>query len=47
MKLIGEKQPIDVAAVPIGDNFTMGPEDAAQAARLLGADLTSAEIELL
>jgi L-ascorbate metabolism protein UlaG (beta-lactamase superfamily) len=28
---------LDVALVPIGDNFTMGPEDAAQAAKLLRA----------
>lgn len=31
MKLIGERHPIDIAFVPIGDNFTMGPEDAATA----------------
>ncbi len=31
MKLIGERHPIDVAFLPIGDNFTMGPEDAAYA----------------
>lgn len=37
MKLIGEQHPIDVAFLPIGDNFTMGPEDAAYAAGLLGA----------
>lgn len=37
MKLIGERHPIDVAFLPIGDNFTMGPEDAAYAARLLKA----------
>jgi L-ascorbate metabolism protein UlaG (beta-lactamase superfamily) len=37
MKLIGERHPIDVAFLPIGDNFTMGPEDAAYAARLLNA----------
>ncbi|MBE3598270.1 MAG: metal-dependent hydrolase [Limnochordaceae bacterium] len=35
MALIGERHPIDVALLPIGDNFTMGPEDAAYAARLL------------
>lgn len=35
MKLIGELQPIDVAFLPIGDNFTMGPEDAARAAQFL------------
>jgi L-ascorbate metabolism protein UlaG (beta-lactamase superfamily) len=29
MKIIGEHNNIDVAALPIGDNFTMGPEDAA------------------
>lgn len=37
MKLIGERHPIDVAFLPIGDNFTMGPEDAAYAAKLLQA----------
>lgn len=35
MKLIGERHPIDLAFVPIGDNFTMGPEDAAEAVRFL------------
>jgi L-ascorbate metabolism protein UlaG (beta-lactamase superfamily) len=35
MKLIGERHPIDIAFLPIGDNFTMGPEDAAYAAKLL------------
>ncbi|MGE7622714.1 metal-dependent hydrolase [Viridibacillus sp. NPDC096237] len=35
MKLIGERHPIDVAFLPIGDNFTMGPEDAAYAVALL------------
>jgi L-ascorbate metabolism protein UlaG (beta-lactamase superfamily) len=35
MVLIGERHPIDVAFLPIGDNFTMGPEDAAYAAKLL------------
>jgi L-ascorbate metabolism protein UlaG (beta-lactamase superfamily) len=28
---------LDAAILPIGDNFTMGPEDAAAAAKLLGA----------
>ncbi len=28
LKLIGESNDIDLAFVPIGDNFTMGPEDA-------------------
>lgn len=37
MKLIGDRHPIDLAFLPIGDNFTMGPEDAAYAAKLLKA----------
>lgn len=37
MKLIGERHPIDLAFLPIGDNFTMGPEDAALAARYINA----------
>lgn len=32
MKLIGELNHIDLAFLPIGDNFTMGPEDAKLAA---------------
>ena len=40
MKLIGERHPIDIAFLPIGDNYTMGPEDAAYAAKLLGAKIT-------
>jgi L-ascorbate metabolism protein UlaG (beta-lactamase superfamily) len=39
MKLLGERHPIDVAFLPIGDNYTMGPEDAAYAAKLLNAKL--------
>ncbi|MEK3766754.1 metal-dependent hydrolase [Solibacillus sp. FSL K6-4121] len=35
MELIGKRHPIDVAFLPIGDNFTMGPEDAAFAVSLL------------
>jgi len=35
MKLIGEMHPIDVALLPIGDNFTMGPADAVKATELL------------
>ena len=35
MKLIGERNVIDVAFLPIGDNYTMGPEDAAYAVTLL------------
>ncbi|MDG5471059.1 metal-dependent hydrolase [Jeotgalibacillus sp. ET6] len=37
MKLIGDRNQIDLAFLPIGDNFTMGPEDAAYAASLLNA----------
>jgi len=37
MKLIGEQHNIDVAFIPIGDHFTMGPEDAAIAAEWLKA----------
>ncbi|MGB6407999.1 MAG: metal-dependent hydrolase [Planococcus donghaensis] len=35
MKILGERNDIDVAFVPIGDYFTMGPEDAAYAVELL------------
>lgn len=35
MALIGKKHAIDIAFLPIGDNFTMGPEDAAIAVELL------------
>lgn len=31
MKLYGDAHDIDVALIPIGDNFTMGPQDALQA----------------
>ena len=34
MKLIGEEG-IDLAILPIGDNFTMGPDDALRAVKLL------------
>lgn len=37
MKLIGELNDIDLAFIPIGDNFTMGPEDAALAAKWLNS----------
>jgi L-ascorbate metabolism protein UlaG (beta-lactamase superfamily) len=37
MKLIGELHSVDVAALPIGDNFTMGPEDALLAAEWVRA----------
>lgn len=36
MRLIGEMHRPDVAFLPIGDHFTMGPEAAAMAARMLG-----------
>jgi L-ascorbate metabolism protein UlaG (beta-lactamase superfamily) len=36
MALIGEEG-LDVAVLPIGDHFTMGPEDAVRAAKLLNA----------
>ena len=34
MRLIGEEG-LDLAAVPIGDNYTMGPDDALRAVKLL------------
>jgi len=34
MKLIGEEG-LDFAVVPIGDNFTMGPDDALRAVKML------------
>jgi L-ascorbate metabolism protein UlaG (beta-lactamase superfamily) len=37
MKMIGERYEIDVAFLPIGDNYTMGPEDALLAAKWFGA----------
>ncbi|MCA0171589.1 metal-dependent hydrolase [Bacillus sp. RAR_GA_16] len=39
MKLLSDKS-IDLAFLPIGDNFTMGPEDAAIAAKWINADVT-------
>lgn len=39
MKLIGQQEKIDVVFLPIGDHFTMGPEDALQAAIWYGAKL--------
>ena len=35
MSLIGRFEKLDYAILPIGDNYTMGPEDAAEAANLL------------
>ncbi|WLD92364.1 metal-dependent hydrolase [Alkalihalobacillus sp. AL-G] len=37
MKMIGERNSIDVAFLPIGDNFTMGPDDASVASSWLKA----------
>ncbi|MCP3025445.1 metal-dependent hydrolase [Halobacillus sp. A5] len=37
LKMIGEQNNIDLAFVPIGDNFTMGPEDALMAAEWINA----------
>lgn len=37
MKTLGELYQIDLAFLPIGDNFTMGPEDALIAARWIKA----------
>ena len=34
MKLIGEEG-LDLATIPIGDNFTMGPDDALRAVKFL------------
>jgi L-ascorbate metabolism protein UlaG (beta-lactamase superfamily) len=35
MRLIGEDAPIDLALLPIGEHFTMGPKDAAKAVGFL------------
>ncbi|WP_059053269.1 metal-dependent hydrolase [Paenibacillus senegalimassiliensis] len=37
MKLVGLRRPVDLAFLPIGDHFTMGPEDAVMAAEWIGA----------
>ncbi|WP_346354978.1 metal-dependent hydrolase [Azotosporobacter soli] len=37
MQLLGRLESIDYALLPIGDNFTMGPTDAAEAAKMLNA----------
>jgi len=39
MKLIGEITPLDAALVPIGDNFTMGIDDAVKAIEFLNSKL--------
>ncbi len=36
MALIGRRYRPDIAIVPIGDHYTMGPDDAAEACRMLG-----------
>jgi L-ascorbate metabolism protein UlaG (beta-lactamase superfamily) len=36
MRLIGEMYAPDIAFLPIGDHYTMGPDAAARAARMLG-----------
>ncbi len=40
MKLLGELNAIDIAFLPIGDNFTMGPDDAVIAAGWIQAKNT-------
>ncbi|WP_027414798.1 metal-dependent hydrolase [Aneurinibacillus terranovensis] len=40
LKLIGDRHKINVAFLPIGDNFTMGPEDALLAAEWINASVT-------
>lgn len=39
MSLISEDFNLDIAFLPIGDNFTMGIKDAVKASKLLGANL--------
>ncbi|GIQ69584.1 UPF0173 metal-dependent hydrolase YtkL [Xylanibacillus composti] len=39
MKLIGERNDIDLAFLPMGDLYTMGPDDAIEAAKWLKAKL--------
>jgi len=38
MKLIAERDPVDIALLPIGGHYTMDRHDAVVAARLVGAD---------
>lgn len=40
MKLIGDTNKIDIALLPIGDNFTMGIEDAIRVVEMLDSELT-------
>ncbi|MBW4839701.1 MAG: metal-dependent hydrolase [Paenibacillaceae bacterium] len=37
MKLVSLRRPVDLAFLPIGDHFTMGPDDALIAAEWIGA----------
>jgi L-ascorbate metabolism protein UlaG (beta-lactamase superfamily) len=39
MKLIGEMNPVDTLLLPIGDNFTMGIDDAVKAVELINPQL--------
>lgn len=39
LKMIGDQNDIDLAFVPIGDNFTMGPDDAIIACDWIQADM--------
>ncbi|QMV41474.1 metal-dependent hydrolase [Cohnella cholangitidis] len=39
MKMIGDRHSIDIAFLPIGDHYTMGPDDALQAAEWFGAKM--------
>lgn len=40
MKLIGEMNPVDLLLVPIGDNFTMGIDDAVKAVEFVNPKFT-------
>ena len=40
MMLIGDSNHIDLALLPIGDNYTMGPEDALEAIAYLNPEIT-------
>ena len=44
MALVGRLYSPDVAVLPIGDHFTMGPDQAAVAAELVGAPASSRRI---
>ena len=43
MKLIGELYKPDIAFLPIGDRFTMGPDTAAMAAQVAGREAGRAD----